>query len=324
MSRPMIRYGARGEHVTVLQQALNLWPKSQVAKLEPDGIFGMKTRGKVLEFQRLEGTASDGIVGPNTWALLEPFIDALVESLPVPHGDEEAIGRILVAAESALTTFGWGTGPVVLDPNSPRIAAAYCADPSRAERPRQGAWSLRSIFQIAGAPAAYHSRCLTITAAAEAKWQQAGAAATGWRNANDLPAWCGIFAYYVYRIAGIDLGGWVSHSDNIHVAKKFKQIHNPSQAHPGCIGVLDGIRGGGRNHHFVVTGNDGNFIESIDGNAHGPAQMNFQSNYSTIARRRYSHSELKQKDTYFLFPDFAKLTKSPVKALSRPTLRFAR
>lgn len=32
---------------------------------------------------------------------------------------------------------------------------------------------------------------------------------------NDLPAWCGIFCYYVYRTAGINLGGRTSHHDNL-------------------------------------------------------------------------------------------------------------
>ena len=60
MERPTIRYGARGEHVSVLQGALNLWPKSLTPALEPDGIFGVKTHSKVQEFQRQEGTTPDG------------------------------------------------------------------------------------------------------------------------------------------------------------------------------------------------------------------------------------------------------------------------
>lgn len=325
MERPTIRYGARGEHVSVLQGALNLWPKSLTPALEPDGIFGVKTHSKVQEFQRQEGTTPDGIVGPITWELMGPFIEALVGALPQPGDDDEAIERIILAAESALATFGFGGGPVRLDPLSARIAAAKCAAPNAPQRPRQGGLSLRSIFQLAGAPANYHSRCHTITKDAESMWQQSGSAATAWRNANDLPAWCGVFCYYVYRVAGLDMGGWSHHADNIFKTKVWKRILHPKQAHRGCVGVIDGIQAGGKNHHFIVTNNAGGFIDSIDGNAHGPNQAHFETNYSTIARRRYSHTELQQQDVYFLFPDFTKLNAKPAaKPTVLPNLPFRR
>ncbi len=38
-----------------------------------DGIFGVKTENAVKRFQRVLGLKVDGIVGPNTWAYLEPF-----------------------------------------------------------------------------------------------------------------------------------------------------------------------------------------------------------------------------------------------------------
>ncbi|MDF2256370.1 peptidoglycan-binding domain-containing protein [Streptantibioticus ferralitis] len=35
-----------------------------------DGIYGPNTKGAVLAFQRRNGLAVDGVVGPNTWRKL--------------------------------------------------------------------------------------------------------------------------------------------------------------------------------------------------------------------------------------------------------------
>lgn len=307
MPRPTLRFGSRGEHVSILQEALNFWPRPRPQTLATDGIFGPKTHAGVKKFQTARQVAADGIVGPVTWGLLEPLIQELLGRIPKPNKESEAAERIIAVAETALATFGWGGGPLRLSAQSPRIAAAKCADPSMEPRPRQGGLSLRSIFQLAGAAPAYYPRCFTITVEAEAKWQQTGSAATAWRNSHDLPSWCGIFCYYVYRVAGVHLGGWVNHKKNVWQSKKFLVTEDPASARPGSIGVLDGIRPGGRNHHFIVKANEDGLIASIDGNAHGPDQNHFQGNWSTVARRRYSHGFLKQKQAYFLFPNFKNL-----------------
>jgi hypothetical protein len=63
----------RGDHVRNLQEVLaaNGYNPGPI-----DGIFGKLTREAVIAFQRDQGLAVDGIVGPRTWAALE----ALVES----------------------------------------------------------------------------------------------------------------------------------------------------------------------------------------------------------------------------------------------------
>jgi hypothetical protein len=297
----MLRIGSQGEAVETLQSALNGWPDSSQAFLDADGIFGMKTNAKVREFQSASGLAADGIVGPLTWETLWPFVEELLNTLPKP--DKDLAGQTIVAvANAALASFGWGAS-VVRDKNSAKIAAAICADESDPQRPRQGGQSLMSIFQIAGASGNYISRCRTISTTAVQMWQVQTAAGTGWRNSNDLPAWCGIFCYYVYRCAGFDLGGWTNHGNNVHKLKRFQIISNPKEVMKGCIGVVDGIRAGGSNHHFIVTGNEGSTISSIDGNAGAPIQGDYsQGVLSVIARRTYSYGTLKAKDAYFLFP----------------------
>lgn len=307
MIYPVIRYGSRGAAVLQHQRTLNAWNPGLFAPLAEDADFGLKTDAATRTFQRQNQLDPDGVVGPKTWAVLQPLIDKLVGLIEKPQAETDFVERAIQIAESALATFGF-PGEVTLSPTSPRIAAAKCCAPDNPFRPRQGGGSLKSIFHIAGAPAVYTERCLSISPDAEAKWQENGA--TAWRNNHDLPAWCGIFTYYVYRLSGIPLGaGWTSHGDNIHKDKRFIVSPLAKDAKRGAIGVLDGIRNGGRNHHFLVTDNDAatGVIRSIDGNTHGPNQSNFQGNFSTVARRTYSYGELKQLQTYFLFPNFAKM-----------------
>jgi hypothetical protein len=237
-----------------------------------------------------------------TWESLQPLINAILALITPPVGAKDAGERIRTVAETALGVFGWGAGPVTPSSGSLRIAAAICADPSDPARPRQGGISLLSIFQIAGAKGVYFPRCTTITQAAVAKWQEVSPEATDWRNKNDLPAWCGIFCYYVYRCAGINLGGWVNHDNNVQ--NTFRKFGDPGLAFRGCIGVEDGVRKEhGRNHHFLVMDNQDKVIRSIDGNCFGPVDGDYSTGLkSVIARKTYTHARLRKDSVYFLFP----------------------
>ena len=62
--RPVLRPGSSGEAVRQLQQLLN-------SSLTPDGIFGSRTEAEVRHFQQANGLEADGVVGPETWAMLE-------------------------------------------------------------------------------------------------------------------------------------------------------------------------------------------------------------------------------------------------------------
>lgn len=61
-STPTVKQGSKGEVVKKLQRLL---------ALNPDGDFGPRTHAAVIAFQRGNGLAADGIVGPATWAALE-------------------------------------------------------------------------------------------------------------------------------------------------------------------------------------------------------------------------------------------------------------
>lgn len=74
-----IKKGDRGDDVKALQQALHLYP---------DGIFGKLTDEAVKELQRKYGLTADGVVGSNTWAV--------IQGDPVVKKSRRAINEIIV------------------------------------------------------------------------------------------------------------------------------------------------------------------------------------------------------------------------------------
>jgi len=64
--KPTLRKGAFGPAVKTLQLMLNAL--GATPRLIVDGGFGPATKTAVIAFQRREGLAPDGIVGPKTWA----------------------------------------------------------------------------------------------------------------------------------------------------------------------------------------------------------------------------------------------------------------
>lgn len=65
----LIKQGCKGADVRAVQDVLNF----HIRRLEPlavDGDFGPRTHARVLEFQKSNQLKADGIVGPNTLAIL--------------------------------------------------------------------------------------------------------------------------------------------------------------------------------------------------------------------------------------------------------------
>ena len=75
----ILKKGMKGDDVRVLQQAL---------KLYPDGVFGPLTEEAVKQFQTKYGLVVDGVVGPQTWAL--------IQGSPVYKKSKRAINEIIV------------------------------------------------------------------------------------------------------------------------------------------------------------------------------------------------------------------------------------
>lgn len=65
-ARPLLRRGARGMDVQILQGLLRKWG----AEIKSDGDFGPRTEAAVRAFQKAKGLVADGIVGQYTWRAL--------------------------------------------------------------------------------------------------------------------------------------------------------------------------------------------------------------------------------------------------------------
>lgn len=74
-----------------------------------------------------------------------------------------------------------------------------------------------------------------------------------------LPSWCGIFATYCIKKAGINIGNWQM-GKGVSAYGTLKPTDTPQ---PGDIGYIDQPN----QHHCIISKVDGDTIESIDGNS---------------------------------------------------------
>jgi len=80
----MLQIGSRGPQVTKLQGDLNRLLPGDTPALATDGVFGPKTRERVIKFQsRNPPLRADGIVGPQTQARIQQL---LASAAPMPGG----------------------------------------------------------------------------------------------------------------------------------------------------------------------------------------------------------------------------------------------
>jgi len=68
LKKPTIRQGAKGNGVKYLQ---NVILAKAGGNITVDGIFGQQTENRIRELQAFFGMTVDGIVGPNTWAVID-------------------------------------------------------------------------------------------------------------------------------------------------------------------------------------------------------------------------------------------------------------
>ena len=82
--KTVLRQGDRGSDVRVIQYYLNFIGRfnNNINSPAIDGIFGPETYNSVLSFQRQYGLAQDGIVGRNTWNMLQTVYNDILSSFP--------------------------------------------------------------------------------------------------------------------------------------------------------------------------------------------------------------------------------------------------
>ncbi len=298
MFKPTLRIGSAGPAVRELQALLNRLP-TVLTRLAEDGQFGLGTRGRVIEFQKRQHLSDDGVVGPMTWETLLALISAhgaaVVSAIISPAHESAARTTIMNVALQQLEAFGGFQPPA--SPLNPAIAGSLCANPLT--RARQGGAQLAAIFTVAGVNSA--SKCPMISAKAEQMYQRDHT--TYERNTIDIPSWCGIFALYVLRVAGLRLSDWpLRWSIGSVQAKDELRLLGPSEAPmAGDIGIKLRDKGRVLNHHFVVVAAGGDKVSSVDGNVGGRQE---------IQSRSYTRKEIRDSGGGFLRPIWDRVLKA--------------
>jgi hypothetical protein len=238
-----------------------------VARLAADGIFGSKTRQRVIEFQRDGFITPDGIVGPQTWGTI---LDAIAKLFPRggPVG-------------------GGPTSPVPIPPNPTdphqalrdaiiQIAEAEALqggvaaksaggiDPTNKRTLRLGHDKLLKYFRVA-APNSKQPGTTYFGEDAIKYLSQPG-------QLSPCPHWCGIFALWAYKTAGAGVGDWKM-SVGISAVAGFRQVDKKA-ARPGDVGYVASPH----QHHFIIksVALNGSLV-TIEGNSDPNSNHNIKT-----------------------------------------------
>ena len=98
MAEPTIKKGSSGPAVKLAQKRLVM------RGYDPgpiDGLFGAKTEKAVKYYQYDRGLTVDGIIGPQTWARLDP-----------PTIKKGSTGDAVKLAQQLLSAYGYPVGPI--------------------------------------------------------------------------------------------------------------------------------------------------------------------------------------------------------------------
>ena len=131
--RPTLQIGDSGHAVRELQTLLSFW--GYLSHSQIDSVFGPQTQNAVMAFQRDQGLAVDGIVGPSTWdALLDE--DVIITPPPPPPSINRPILRIGARGDAVrelqtlLTSWGYRLGSIdgIFGPQTQNAVLAFQRD----------------------------------------------------------------------------------------------------------------------------------------------------------------------------------------------------
>jgi hypothetical protein len=241
--------------VVQLQSDLNTVAPGLAPQLAEDGIFGQKTYTRVKEVQKLGSLEPDGVVGPLTWTLLANVLAGVVKLLGgmapgTPFPVENPLRR-------AIATTAWQEWMNV----GALVHARYAGgmDPKNGRRFRQGYTHLLKYFRTS-APSLKQPGT-TVYGDDNVTYLPQG---FGQKDSSDsIPKWCGIFALWAVKSAGLAVGTWVD-GQGIAAVARFTQTQSPRK---GDIAYKIA-----EHHHAVVyqirSDDSGHtLITTIDGNS---------------------------------------------------------
>ena len=251
-----VRQGSQGADVSRLQDRLNELGSDLVA----DGIFGGKTRAAVVAFQSANGLAADGIVGPMTWNTLlaggpEPVPDVPVGETKTPGTETHDADGQETPSEPTPEEKG-GVGATVVSTalsqeGSVQAKAPGAPDPDTGKTTRLGWENLDKYFE-----SSYGGRDGQYNSVMQSQVKFFG---------GQLQSWCGHFAVWAWKSAGVNPGNWKIGSGV--GALMMARARNPKSytPQPGDIGYIDQPF----QHHCIVVRVEGDRIITIDGNTAG-------------------------------------------------------
>ena len=234
-----LRTGSTGPDVAEFQNGLNRLP-TKLPPLDTDGIFGMRTHTRVRELQGAHQLTSDGIVGPMTWELFTRLLAAIQNgTLPtVPAGAFDLMR------------------PLVLTVAQQHLGAVDFSV-MQGGRPKGLDFLIQLFRESANVP-------LTDANFRDEKGAWIWTPWVGLKHQRK--SWCGIFAVWCYRKAGIPvrwdigIGGPVGPVRINSFSPQF--VANIKQADMGCVAT--------KSHHFL--------IESVDGGGPLPRLTTIDAN----------------------------------------------
>jgi len=269
MANPTLSFGSIGPFVIQLQEGLNKLPTS-LAKLVPDGQFGSKTKGRVQEFQSKNQLASDGVVGPLTWEkLLGLLLQGLGSGVPVTPGMTASRFDVLRPVVLTIANSHLGKVDFSVMVNARTKAIDFIID----------------VFKF--------SANITLTDINFRKGGKTDGAwsAVPWYGPTDQEkSWCGIFAIYCYRKAGIPVSWDIGKGGPVGPLKLATFSSSfAANIRPGDIGAVMT-----NSHHFL--------IEHVDGPPPVPGLTTLDGNTDFgRVKRRSDHRVGKDNFNYYVF-----------------------
>lgn len=315
--------GSAGPEVRQIQDDLNLLP-SMWPPLTPSGVFDLATRNRTMEFQLQAHIFPDGIVDPATRGRLidmiakrSQTIGTRSEATPTPwHRGTTARVSLPVINPGLPPDPTWAMRGFIVEiaeaeakaGGANRVAAAMAAA-------RQGSLPAATLQQLAsdGVVAAklqgakdaknrntrmghekllnyFHSVGLNSSDDAIRHFGQVQGADNKMHDDFDnlfpLPHWCGIFALWVYKTAGMKVGDWKVGGGigDVGPNKKtpdFLALPDKKQARKGDIGYFDKIVPPATQafqHHFILkeVHKDGSLV-TIEGNSDPKSNFNIKT-----------------------------------------------
>ena len=215
MANRTLRFGSNGSDVQELQRGLNLLPSAQ-PKLAQDGMYGPKTFARVREFQGTHSLTPDGVVGAQTWEVFLKLLGQMSAGIPVPTPADLWRPLVLTIAQTYLGSVDFS----VLINGRPK-----------------GIDFLIQMFQFAANTPVTDANFK----GSQGEWVQEPLIG------GKRKSWCGVFAIYCYRLAGVPVSWSMMLPGPIGITTQHWSPTFAQDIKPGDIGAV-----ASKNHHFLI------------------------------------------------------------------------